>query len=517
MKGAPLRTSSRMFRLFLFSALVYATIHAATSQECSASDAAATATCTRKPALTLGSLSKFVIDSQYAVRGEVLLRATALEKQGRKIVYCNIGNPQALGQKPLTFPRRVMSLVLNPELIDQVQYPADVVARAKEYLAFVKQAPGAYSDSQGVSGVREQVAEFISQRDGAQLPRANASDVYLTSGASQGVEFIMRLFNQDDAVLVPIPQYPLYSALASLLGEYFQGYELGEDGGWSLQAEAIEKAIAQAEAKGKHVRAIVVINPGNPTGNTLPRRTIEEIVRVAADRNLVVMADEVYQANVYTDVPFVSMRKVLLELKAKEPQRFALAQMVSFHSISKGVSGECGLRGGYMEVLGFDDEVRAQLYKLASIGLCPNVPGQIAVGLMVKPPAQGEPSYDVDHAERTAVFESLHRRAVKLVEGLNRLPGVKCNPAQGAMYAFPSITLPPRFVKEAESKGKHPDTLYSLELLEATGVVVVPGNGFGQRDGTYHFRTTILPPEDVLDSVVQSIGEFHRGFVERWR
>jgi len=85
------------------------------------------------------------------------------------------------------------------------------------------------------------------------------------------------------------------------------------------------------------------------------------------------------------------------------------------------------------------------------------------------------------------------------------------------MYAFPSITLSPRFVAEAKRQDKHPDTLYALELLEATGIVVVPGNGFGQRDGTYHFRTTILPPENVLDQVISQLAKFQGEFVEKWR
>ena len=176
----------------------------------------------------------------------------------------------------------------------------------------------------------------------------------------------------------------------------------------------------------------------------------------------------------------------------------------------------CGKRGGYFELINFDAEVKSQIYKLSSISLCSNLTGQFVVGLMVNPPKEGEESYASYAEERSAILTSLKRRSLKLVAALNQLEGVSCQPAGGAMYAFPSVKLPQNFVDFATIEGKQPDMLYCVQLLENTGICVVPGNGFGQKDGTYHFRTTFLPPEDQIEKVIERISVFHRQFLEKY-
>ena len=210
-------------------------------------------------------------------------------------------------------------------------------------------------------------------------------------------------------------------------------------------------------------------------------------------------------------LPFHSFKKVLMEMDAPPP-----LQLVSFHSTSKGFLGECGLRGGYFELVGFDPAVQAELLKLVSIGLCSNTLGQIATGLMVQPPAPGDASHATYDAEKSAILASMKRRAKKLVDGLNALDGVSCNQPQGAMYAFPSVVLPTKAIAAADAAGKVPDTFYALALLEATGIVVVPGSGFGQREGTWHFRTTFLPPEADMDAVISRMASFHEGFMSKY-
>ena len=135
---------------------------------------------------------------------------------------------------------------------------------------------------------------------------------------------------------------------------------------------------------------------------------------------------------------------------------------------------------------------------------------------MVRPPREGEASYSRYQSEKDAVLSSMKRRALKLVDGLNALEGVSCNQPQGAMYAFPQITLPPKAIAAAEAAGKVPDTFYALALLEATGIVVVPGSGFGQKEGTWHFRTTFLPPEEEMAGVVDRMATFHKGFMAKY-
>ncbi len=179
--------------------------------------------------------------------------------------------------------------------------------------------------------------------------------------------------------------------------------------------------------------------------------------------------------------------------------------------------GECGRRGGYYQLSpAIDQKTKDQLYKLASINLCPNVDGQIMIDLMVNPPVQGDASYEQYTQEKNDILQSLKRRAEKVVDTLNGLQGVSCQKAEGAMYAFPTLTIPPKAVEEAKKRQIAPDMLYSLELLESAGLCVVPGSGFGQKDGSYHFRTTFLPSEEQLDSVMERINIFHEKFMKKY-
>ncbi|PKI50424.1 hypothetical protein CRG98_029174 [Punica granatum] len=191
--------------------------------------------------------------------------------------------------------------------------------------------------------------------------------------------------------------------------------------------------------------------------------------------------------------------------------------LVSFQSVSKGYYGECGKRGGYMEVTGFSADIKEQIYKVASVNLCSNISGQILASLVMNPPKVGDESYESYRGERDGILSSLARRAKTLEDALNSLEGVTCNKAEGAMYLFPRIRLPEKAIKAAEAANTAPDAFYCKRLLNATGVVVVPGSGFGQVPGTWHFRCTILPQEDKIPAVVSRLTEFHRGFMDEFR
>lgn len=201
--------------------------------------------------LTYESLNPSLRSAAYAVRGEIVIRAAAIAaelKAGsvkhpfKDIVYCNIGNPQELGQAPLTFPRAVSALLNYPPLFSAVKdkgevssiFPADAVARAAAYYAAIPGGIGAYSNSQGIEIIRKEVADFISARDGY---IANPKDIFLTDGASPAVQMLIRaMINApEDAIMIPIPQYPLYSASLALYGGSQVGYLLDEATNWSLQ------------------------------------------------------------------------------------------------------------------------------------------------------------------------------------------------------------------------------------------------------------------------------------------
>ncbi|HON88384.1 MAG TPA: aminotransferase class I/II-fold pyridoxal phosphate-dependent enzyme [Spirochaetales bacterium] len=448
--------------------------------------------------LTLSSLSKAVIETEYAVRGPIVARAQELEKQGKEIIYCNIGNPQALEQKPLTYLRQVLALCEYPELMEQAKnlFPEDTIATAQNILKGTKHGLGAYSESKGVRYIREAVAEFIQKRDG--IP-ADPDAIFLTDGASKGVQAALRMLisGPQDGIMVPIPQYPLYSATITLYEGKQVNYYLDEHNNWKLSRQMLEESIAEARRFGVTVKAIVVINPGNPSGAVLDEENIKMIVQFAKEHDLTILADEVYQENVYApSMKFVSFARVMAQMNVHDVALF------SFHSTSKGFLGECGHRGGYFEIRNIDPEVAAQLLKLQSVSLCSNLPGQVAVYCMVKPPLPGSPSYARYEQEKQAILSELGKRAKILADGLNAIPGIVCNEVTGAMYAFPRIELP---------TGKT-DTEYCMALLEATGICVVPGSGFGQIPGTAHFRTTILPPTNKIELVIQRIAEFHKNY-----
>ncbi|KAF3639137.1 putative alanine aminotransferase, mitochondrial [Capsicum annuum] len=425
------------------------------------------------------NLNENVKKCQYAVRGELYLRASELQKEGKKIIFTNVGNPHALGQKPLTFPRQVIALCQAPFLLDDPNvgliFPADAIARAKQFLAMTSGGLGAYSDSRGIPGVRKEVAEFIERRDG--YP-SDPELIFLTDGASKGVMQILNsvIRGPSDGILVPVPQYPLYSASIQLLGGSLVPYFLEETANWGLDINDLRQSVAQARFKGITVRAMVIINPGNPTGQCLSVANLKQIIQFCHQENLVLLGDEVYQQNIYQDErPFISARKVLLDMG---PPISKELQLVSFHTVSKGYWGECGQRGGYFEMTNIPPKAVEEIYKVASISLSPNVPGQIFMGLMVNPPKPGDISYDQYVRESKGILESLRRRAHMMTDGFNSCRNVVC-----AMYSFPQIRLPPRAIEAANKLGKAPDVLYCLRLLEATGISTVPGSGFGQKEG----------------------------------
>jgi alanine transaminase len=474
-------------------------------------------------------MNENVRKAEYAVRGSVVIRAGEHEaalargesRAFDKVVYCNIGNPQQLGQAPLTFVRQVLAACDYPELVDAGILPPDARERARRYLRQIPGGTGAYSHSQGVPVVREEVASFLRERDGGVA--AQAKDIFLTDGASPAVQLLMRsmLRNGSDTVLIPIPQYPLYTASIALFGGTAEGYYLDEERGWETTIGELSRAYDRAHSHKREPRAVAVINPGNPTGGVLSRDAVAAVAHFCAERHLVLLADEVYQENVWAaGAKFHSFKKVAAEEGLIDPAdpsgTKSKLQLASFHSVSKGFLGECGRRGGYVELVGFDDSARAELYNVASISLCSNIAGQITVGLMVNPPKPGETSHATYARERDTILASLKRRANTLAAAFSKMQGVSCNTPEGAMYIFPRITLPPKAVDAARVAKVAPDLLYCLELLDHTGIVVVPGSGFGQKDGTFHFRTTILPPEEHIADVARKLATFHADFLRRY-
>ncbi|TKC41725.1 hypothetical protein EI555_018879, partial [Monodon monoceros] len=475
--------------------------------------------------LTLESMNPQVKAVEYAVRGPIVLKAGEIElelqrgikKPFTEVIRANIGDAQAMGQQPITFLRQVMALCTYPNLLDSPSFPEDAKKRARRILqACGGNSLGSYSASQGVNCIREDVAAYITRRDGG-VP-ADPDNIYLTTGASDGISTILKILvsgggKSRTGVMIPIPQYPLYSAVISELDAIQVNYYLDEDNCWALNVNELRRAVREAK---EHCdpKVLCIINPGNPTGQVQSRKCIEDVIHFAWEEKLFLLADEVYQDNVYSpDCRFHSFKKVLYEMG---PEYSSNVELASFHSTSKGYMGECGYRGGYMEVINLHPEIKGQLVKLLSVRLCPPVSGQAAMDIVVNPPVPGEESFEQFSREKESVLGNLARKA-KLTEDLfNQVPGIHCNPLQGAMYAFPRIFIPAKAMEAAQAHKMAPDMFYCMKLLEETGICVVPGSGFGQREGTYHFRMTILPPVEKLKTVLQKVKDFHIKFLEKY-
>jgi alanine transaminase len=477
--------------------------------------------------LNIDNINPHVRSAKYAVRGELAVKSEeyraalhngATDLPFNQVISANIGNPQQLDQKPITFFRQVLSILENPTLLEKsdvlvnhLGYKPDVLERAKKLLAAVGSV-GAYSASNGVPAIRQSIADFLERRDG--FP-ANQADIYLSAGASSGVNTLLHVICADEksGILVPIPQYPLYTASLSVLNAACVPYLLDEQKNWGTDLATIKAAHEKAEAEGIDVRAIVIINPGNPTGASLPEEDIRAVIDFAREKRLVILADEVYQTNVFVG-EFISFKRMLRQMQQEQPGAYDAVELASLHSVSKGMVGECGHRGGYFELVNFDPQVQAEIYKFVSIMLCAPVIGQCLVELMVNPPRAGEPSHELYAREYDAIFGGLRERATALHKAFEQMEGVECGPPQGSMYLFPTIKLTPRAAEAAAAEGRTPDEFYCMRLLEATGVCVVPGSGFGQKEGSLHFRTTFLAPGTEW---VGSIVKFHAEFMDKYR
>lgn len=471
------------------------------------------------------NVNQNILAMEYAVRGPIPQRAAKMKDEGREIIFCNIGNPQALGQAPITYYRQVVSLLEEPakiarerqlkDLFEENPYSdlherdfiaEDVLALSEQILAKTGKGLGAYTESKGYRFVREAVADFIDRRDGFAPESGLAADpehIFLTDGASDGAKRVLNLLiaKKTDGVMIPIPQYPLYSASIKAFGGTQVNYYPDEENDWALTRDALESAYNTAAEQGTDVKVIVVINPGNPTGAILDEGSIHEVIAFAKAHGLAIIADEVYQENVYGGA-FISFAKAL----GNETD----VPLFSLHSISKGFYGECGHRGGYLEVrnaplvagtaMNFID----LLLKQASVSLCANTVGQIMTYLMVSPPDQANAAQQQFIAEKEKVLGDLYEKAKMVRAAFEQMDGVEVFGKTGAMYLFPRLSKLPAGTTDFD---------YCMALLEETGLCTVNGSGFGQAEGTHHLRIAFLPSKEQLEDVLPKWVDFHNRYV----
>lgn len=394
-------------------------------------------------------------DVCYDIRGPVLARAKQMEDEGHRVVKLNIGNLAPFG----------------------FEAPEEIVV---DVIHNLRDASG-YSDSKGLFSARKAVMHYTQQKN---IAGVGIEDIYLGNGASELIVMAMQaLLNNGDEVLVPAPDYPLWTAAVSLGGGYPRHYICDEQSGWLPDLNDIRRKI------GPSTRAIVIINPNNPTGALYPESFLREIVEIARQNQLIVFADEIYDKMLYDGASHTSIASLADDVL-----------FVTMNGLSKNYRA-CGYRAGWMVVSGEKRHARDYiegLNMLASMRLCSNVPGQWAIQTALG----GYQSIN----ELIAPDGRLTRQRDLAWQLINDIPGVSCVKPQATLYLFPR--LDPKVYPIED------DQQFVLELLEAERVLLVQGTGFNwvQPD---HFRLVFLPHEDDLRDAVGRIARFLEQYRKR--
>ena len=384
----------------------------------------------------------------YDIRGPVLQRAREMENDGQRIIKLNIGNPAAFG-------------FAVPEEIQQ-----DVIRNMGE--------AGGYTDSKGLFAPRKAIMHYTQSKH---IAGVTVDDIIIGNGVSELIVMAMQaLLNNGDEVLVPMPDYPLWTAAATLAGGTAKHYLCDEATGWLPDLADIESKIT------KNSRAIVVINPNNPTGALYPRETLLGIIAIARKYGLVIYADEIYDKVLYDEAEHVSMASLADDVL-----------FVTFNGLSKNYR-TCGYRAGWMVISGekshAGDYIEG-LNMLASMRLCANVPGQLAIQTALG----GYQSID----DLVAPTGRLCKQRDLAYELITAIPGVTCVKPKAAMYLFPKLDPSIYPIKD--------DQQFILDLLLEEKVLLVQGTGFNWKTPD-HFRLVFLPNEDDLREAIKRIARF---------
>ncbi|XP_023859242.1 alanine aminotransferase 2 isoform X1 [Salvelinus sp. IW2-2015] len=447
---------------------------------------------------------------------------TALLQQGeqkpfKEVIDISSCDSHRTGIKPISFVRQVLSVCLYPELLHDDTLPGDVRQRAQRLLGECDGGSvGSYTDSCGLPHVQRSVAEFITGRDGGvpSYPR----NIFISAGSQTALKVMVKLLVRGEGVsqtgvLIPQPCPHTLPMLLEEVGVVLVPYQLREEQGWALEPGELHRALTASRGHCRP-RALYISNPGNPTGHVQSRKSIEWVIQFAAEERLFLLVNEVYQDCVYGEGrEFVSYKRVLFEMGQQYSE---MVELASFHSISNGIMGECGLRGGYMELVNVDPAVMVFAESLLCTDISTPVTGQIALEIMVNPPRPGDPSHSKYTQEILTNRITLAQNAQRAWEFLIGLPGVSCQPVMGGIFIYPRLSLPPEAVEQAKSDGLETDVLYSQSLLDEEGVCVGAGCEHGRREDKYHIRLCVLTPSATLEKVLARLGSFHLHFLDEF-
>lgn len=386
----------------------------------------------------------------YDIRGPLLKAANAMEAQGHRIIKLNVGNPAPFGFEA---PIEILNDVANnlPNAIG-------------------------YCDSKGIYAARKAVLQYYQQK--GLLSAIDVNDVYIGNGVSELIVMAMQaLLDNGDEMLIPMPDYPLWTAAVNLAGGHAVHYRCDEANHWYPDLEDMASKITA------HTRGIVVINPNNPTGAVYPRHILEQIVALAKKHGLILYADEIYDKIIYDGVEHVSLATLI-------PEDLLC---VTFNGLSKSYR-VAGFRSGWMLISGNKDNARDYiegLDMLASMRLCANVQAQYAIQTALG----GYQSIN----ELIRPGGRLYEQRNVAWEMLNEIPGVSCVKPEGALYCFPRLDPAIYPIEDDEA--------FMMDLLRAEKVLLIQGTGFNW-DATDHFRVVFLPTVSELTEAIGRIGKF---------
>lgn len=385
----------------------------------------------------------------YEIRGKALVEAARMEADGHQILKLNTGNPAIFG----------------------FEAPHQIV---HDMLAAVPTAHG-YSDSKGIISARRAVVSRYEETPG--FPELETDDVYLGNGVSELITMTMQaLLDAGDEVLIPAPDYPLWTAMTSLAGGTPVHYLCDEDDEWNPDLEDIRAKITPS------TKAIVVINPNNPTGAVYSREVLEGIVQIAREHQLLLLSDEIYDRILFDDATHIPTATLAPDLLC-----------LTFNGLSKTYR-VAGYRAGWLAITGPRDHAQGfieGITLLASTRLCPNVPAQHAVQAALS----GVQSIEA----LIAPDGRLHEQRDIAWQGLEAIPGVSCVKPAGALYAFPRLDPNVHDIRD--------DARLVYDLLVAERILLVQGTGFNWATPD-HLRLVTLPEPRVLGEAVERLGNF---------
>jgi alanine-synthesizing transaminase len=384
---------------------------------------------------------------EYAIR-DMLAVAREVERSGKKVIYLNIGDPAKFDFQPPAHVRKAL---------------AKAVESGCNY----------YAASEGIPALKEAIAEKENRTNSVPI---SSEDVIVTSGISEGIQFLMGAIVQPgDEILVPGPTYPPYISFVKYFGGTPVAYRTVEEDDWLPDLEDLRRKITD------RTRAMVIVNPNNPTGSLYDERTLKQMLDIAAEHRLLVASDEIYDRLVY-DSKFTSTASLAKDIPVIGLNGFSKTYVMT------------GWRLGYMY---FHDPrntlegLKEAILKEGRIRLCTTTPIQHAGVRALRGPQK----------QIEEIVSKLKKRRDHFLRRIRSIPGLTCTTPKAAFYLFPRISLNHRWKSDKD---------FAVDLVRRTGVLVVNGSGFDQTYGAGHFRTVFLPPLRVIDEAANRIEQFMR-------